>query len=74
MNIELVDVTVWGEFGAEGEPASHIEYEANLQSPDRSKQELEELIKYIDKIAEVHNTLRKGIKVSLNNANVSSNE
>ena len=65
INIESVEVTVYGEFGAEGEPAAHIAYETKIQSTESSEKQLEELIKYVDNIAEVHNTLRKGIQVSL---------
>ena len=62
--IKSVDVTVSGEFGKEGEPASNISYKAEIQSA-HTPREISELINYVDKIAEIHNTLRKGISVSL---------
>ena len=62
--IHTVEVTVSGEFGKEGEPASNIEYEVKIQSPDAEKK-IMELIHHVDRIAEVHNTLRKGVKVAL---------
>ncbi len=65
INIDSVEVIVSGEFGAEGESAAYIDYEAKLHAPDSSESELRELIEYVDKIAEIHNTLRKGIQVSL---------
>ncbi len=62
--IKSFDVTVTGEFGKEGEPALHISYKADIKS-DNSPKEIEELITHVDRIAEIHNTLRKGIQVSL---------
>lgn len=57
-------VTVSGECGKEGEPASNINYKANVQS-DAPQYEISALINHVDKIAEIHNTLRKGVTVSL---------
>lgn len=68
MNIELVEAAVWGEFGGEGEPVASIEYEVNIQSPHNSGKQIQELIEYVDKIAEIHNTLRRGVQVSLKNS------
>ena len=65
MNITSVEVTVTGEFGTEGEPATNIIYDVNVQSPHHSRQEIAELIQHVDKVAEVHNTLRNGVSVSL---------
>jgi uncharacterized OsmC-like protein len=62
--IQSVEVTFLGEFGKEGEPASTISYKVSIQS-DASQNEISELIDHVDKIAEIHNTLRKGVKVSL---------
>jgi uncharacterized OsmC-like protein len=65
MRIESVDVTVSGKFGKEGEPGSDITYHAKVVAPDHTTEEINELIKFVDTIAEIHNTLRKGVKVSL---------
>jgi organic hydroperoxide reductase OsmC/OhrA len=65
MNVESVEVTVTGQFGKEGEPASDISYEAYVESPKSTPQQIRDLIAHVDKIAEVHNTLRKGVSVSL---------
>jgi uncharacterized OsmC-like protein len=62
--IKSIEVTVTGEFGTEGEPASNISYKVNIES-DTSEKEIIELINYVDSVAEIHNTLRKGVKVSL---------
>jgi uncharacterized OsmC-like protein len=64
INIRSVDINVTGEFGKEGEPASNIVYDVNIQSRS-SKEEIKQLINDVDKIAEVHNTLRKGVTVTL---------
>jgi uncharacterized OsmC-like protein len=62
--IKSVEVTVMGEFGMEGEPASNISYKVNIQS-DAPKNEIAKLINHVDRVAEIHNTLRKGVTVSL---------
>lgn len=64
MTIKSVNVTVSGEFGKEGEPGSNITYQVTIDS-DSSQQEITDLIHHVDTIAEVHNTLRKGVSVSL---------
>jgi len=64
LNIVSVEVTVSGEFGKEGDPASNVVYTVHVQAPDLSQKEIAQLIADVDKIAEVHNTLRKGIAVT----------
>jgi uncharacterized OsmC-like protein len=59
-----IEVTVTGEFGAEGEPGSNFKYKANIVA-DAPPAEIDDLINYTDKIAEIHNTLRKGINITL---------
>ena len=67
INIETVTVTVDGEFGNEGEPAVHIQYKVAVVS-DAAPDEIAALIKHVDAVAEIHNTLRRGIRVKLVNA------
>lgn len=64
IEITEVEVNVTGEFGKEGEPASNITYNVNVKSP-ASESDIADLIEAVDKVAEVHNTLRKGINVLL---------
>lgn len=64
IGIRSVDVTVSGEFGGEGEPGFNIQYEAQVDS-DATKEQIRDLICHVDKIAEVHNTLRVGTAVTL---------
>jgi uncharacterized OsmC-like protein len=67
MEVNSVEVTVSGEFGKEGEPAANITYQATVDAPTSTHHEVSELIKYVDQVAEVHNTLRKGVHVTLGN-------
>jgi uncharacterized OsmC-like protein len=64
MELRSVEVFVSGEFGAEGEPGFNIQYEAKVDS-DCTREEIRDLIALVDKVAEVHNTLRAGTAVSL---------
>jgi uncharacterized OsmC-like protein len=65
-NIEVrsIQVAVDGEFGNEGEPARTITYSVKIDSP-APQQQVSDLILFVDRIAEIHNTLRQGIAVSL---------
>lgn len=65
MDIENVEVSVSGEFGKEGEPASNVTYEVSIQADMHSPVEIAELINQVDMVAEVHNTLRQGVSVKL---------
>ena len=64
ITIKSVEVSVSGDFGAEGEPASNISYKVDIQS-DHPENEITDLINHVDNVAEIHNTLRKGVKVDL---------
>jgi uncharacterized OsmC-like protein len=65
MDLSAVEVIVRGEFGDEGESATNITYEAKVESLSSSPEEINSLISYVDKVAEVNNTLRLGTSVSL---------
>ena len=64
MELKSVEVIVSGEFEGEGNPGYNIQYEAKVES-DATDEEIKDLILYVDKIAEVHNTLRLGTAVTL---------
>jgi uncharacterized OsmC-like protein len=64
INVEEVDVAVEGEFGAEGEGAKHVVYQARVKSA-ATQQEVRDLLTHTDSVAEVHNTLRAGTAVTL---------
>ena len=67
IEIERVEVTVEGEFGAAGEPAKNITYHARVTAAKASREEIESLIRDTDKVAEIQNTLRAGNEVKLTN-------
>lgn len=62
--VESVQVQVEGDFGAEGEPARNIVYRAQVAS-SASRDEIRELIAHTDRVAEIQNTLRAGVPVTL---------
>ena len=59
-----VEVVVSGEFGGEGEPGKNFQYKTNIAS-DADEKEIQDLIRHTDTVAEVHNTLRKGMNITL---------
>jgi uncharacterized OsmC-like protein len=62
--VDGVEVEVTGEFGAEGEPGSNFQYKAKITSNAR-QEEIDALIAHTDQVAEIHNTLRKGLNITL---------
>jgi organic hydroperoxide reductase OsmC/OhrA len=60
-----VEVEVDGEFGSAGEPARSISYRAKIKTRGATEQQVTELLEHTDTVAEIHNTLRKGIDVRL---------
>ncbi|HEY0740996.1 MAG TPA: OsmC family protein [Chryseosolibacter sp.] len=64
ITVNAIEVKVAGEFGNEGEAAKSISYTVKIDSPNPPA-EVDKLIEHVDKIAEIHNTLRKGIAVTL---------
>lgn len=66
MQIRSVEVIVSGEFGEEGKPGFNIQYESKVDC-DATEEEINDLIFYVDQVAEVHNTLRVGTPVTLKN-------
>ncbi len=65
--VSSVKLSATGEFGAEGEPGRNFRYEAEVKA-DASDAVIRELVTYVNSIAEIHNTLRKGIDVELTSA------
>ena len=65
-NISITKVLVQAsaEFATEGEPGYNITYKATLEG-DASDEELAQLIRHTDKVSEIQNTLRAGVKVTL---------
>lgn len=65
--IELgrVEVSVEGEFGAEGKPAHNIHYCAQIESA-APREQIIDLMRHTDTVAEIQNTLRAASTVTLN--------
>ena len=59
-----VEVTVEGTFGGPGDPATDIVYRA-LVVADASEEEIAALMRHTDTVAEIQNTLRAGVGVTL---------
>lgn len=64
IRVEHVEVEVNGEFGTAGEPAKNIVYRAKVTA-QASKEEIQKLMRHTDRVAEIQNTLRAGITVTL---------
>lgn len=64
IKVDGVEVEVSGEFGGEGEPGFNFQYKAKVTS-DVPQQQIDALIAHTDQVAEIHNTLRKGLKITL---------
>jgi organic hydroperoxide reductase OsmC/OhrA len=64
MEVIRVDVQAQAEFGDPGAPASRLSYRVTVlaRAPER---EIRALILYTDSVAEVQNTLRRGMPVQL---------
>lgn len=65
ISVTSVDVDFTGDFGSDGEPGSNFQYKAHVVA-DASENIIRELIEHTDRIAEVHNTVRKGLNITLN--------
>jgi organic hydroperoxide reductase OsmC/OhrA len=65
--IESVEVEASAEFPGVGLAATNISYRANLSSPATPAQ-IAELLRVTDAVAEIHNTVRAGVPVTLERA------
>jgi organic hydroperoxide reductase OsmC/OhrA len=55
--VERVEVEVAGDFGAEGEHAKNVTYRAKVTA-QAGEQEIQEMMRFVDTVAEIQNTLR----------------
>jgi organic hydroperoxide reductase OsmC/OhrA len=62
--IEAVEVEATAEFAARGLSATNVTYKARVQSSAPSER-IDQLLRETDAVAEVHNTLRQEVAVSL---------
>ena len=71
IQIERVEVEVKGDFGAEGEPAKNVVYGVRVEA-HASEEEIQELMRFTDTVAEIHNTFRVETPVVLSQIEVIS--
>lgn len=57
IKVERVEVDVKGDFGAEGQPARNVTYHARVFA-QASEDEVRDLMRLTDTVAEIQNTLR----------------
>ena len=69
MHVEKVEVEVNGDFGAEGEPAKNVTYRAKVFA-NASEEDIREMMKFTDTVAEIQNTLRDGRPIVLSDIEV----
>lgn len=65
IRVERVEVEVNGDFGGEGEPAKNVVYRAKVFAQAR-EDEIRDMMKFTDTVAEIQNTLRIQAPVILN--------
>jgi uncharacterized OsmC-like protein len=64
ISVSGVTVQCTATFGREGEPGSAFQYTVDVTA-EASREVIDELIAHTDRVAEIHNTLRKGVDVVL---------
>ena len=64
IKVERIEVEVDGDFDAEGEPAKNVVYRAKVAA-QASEEEIRELMRFTDTVAEIHNTFRVKTPVTL---------
>ena len=64
IKVERVEVNVEGDFGAEGEHARNVTYQARVFA-QASEEEIRELMEFTDTVSEIQNSLRIGTPVIL---------
>lgn len=69
IQVQQVTVEVEGEFGAEGEPGRNLTYHAHVTAAG-SETEIRDLLAHVDRVAEIHNTLRSATPVTLKTVDV----
>lgn len=64
IKVDSVEVEVNGDFESEGQPASNVTYQAKVKA-QANDEEILDLLKHTDTVAEIQNTIRKAIPVTL---------
>lgn len=69
LQIDQVEVTVEGQFGGVGDPATNVTYRAKVTSPE-NEADIRRLMEHTDSVAEVQNTLRTLTPIQLREVEV----
>ena len=64
IQVDRIEVEVDGDFGAEGEPARNVGYRAKVAA-QASEQEIQDMMRFVDTVAEIQNSLRIATPVTL---------
>ena len=64
ITVHAMEVKVEGEFGERGEPAKNVSFDVKI-SADATSDQINELLQLTDSVAEIQNTLRIAVPVSL---------
>lgn len=67
ISVSEVEVTASAEFDEEGQPGKNFRYRVRVEAKASDEEEIGELIRHTDSIAEIHNTLRNSVRVELEN-------
>ena len=62
--VNNLEVSVNGEFGNRGDPAKNVSFDVQI-SAEASQDEITELLKITDSVAEIQNTMRIAVPVAL---------
>ena len=69
IKVDRVDVEVDGDFGVDGEPAKNVTYRAKVTA-QASEEEIQDMMRFVDTVAEIQNTLRVVTPVTLSQVEV----
>jgi len=64
ITVHTLEVNVNGDFGGRGEPAKNVSFDVKI-SADASEDRVNELLQLTDSVAEIQNTMRVNVPVTL---------
>ncbi|HWD39017.1 MAG TPA: OsmC family protein [Fimbriimonas sp.] len=70
IRIEVIQVWAEAEFGGEGEPAKHLSYRVRATAGEVEEGTVRDLLTHVDRVAEIHNTLRMAVAVTLTSVEI----
>lgn len=69
ITVHDLEVNVNGAFGGRGDPANNVSFDVKI-SADASEDTIKELLKLTDSVAEIQNTMRIAVPVTLRHAEI----